>query len=41
VREDVPTTVSRPSIKYIADNLSKLNNDEAMAVGTHAVDKLI
>ena len=41
VLEDVPATVSRPTMKSISEGLAKLNNDEALIVGQHAIDKVI
>lgn len=40
LNEDVQTTLSRPVLNHISNSLSKLNNEEAMAVGSYAIDKL-
>jgi hypothetical protein len=40
VREDIPTNVSKPVVRAIADSTSQLNNEEALTVSTHAVERL-
>ena len=34
------TTVSRPVMNYISTILSQFNNDQAMEIGTYAIDKI-
>ena len=38
VEESVPTTISRPMISFVSKQLSKLSNDHALDVGSHAID---
>lgn len=40
VDEQVPTNISRPCISFYSKQLGKLNSNDAMDVGTHAVDRL-
>eukprot|EP00347_Sterkiella_histriomuscorum_P012593 403367974 len=40
VNEDVQTTVSRPVMTHLSQMLSKLNNDQAMEIGSYAIDKM-
>ena len=40
VDDQVPTTVSRPSISLLSKSLCKLSNDPALDVGNHAIEKI-
>jgi hypothetical protein len=40
LQEEVQTNVSRPVMNNVANELSNLNNDEAMVVGTYAIEKI-